>query len=70
ASHLASWFREGVFSHRISSGAEASSRRQTPRQLPAAELTEPSRGLAFVVALDKVVGVSHLRNEQSPDQPS
>jgi len=36
----------------------------------AAELTEPSRGLAFVVALDKVVGVSHLRNEQSPDQPS
>ena len=36
----------------------------------AAELTEPSRGLAFVVALEKVVDVSHLRNEQSPDQPS
>ena len=32
--------------------------------LRAAELTEPNRGLAFVVPLEKVVGVSHLHNKQ------
>jgi nitrogen regulatory protein PII len=29
----------------------------------AAELNEPGRGLAFVVTIDKVVGVPHLMNE-------
>lgn len=33
----------------------------------AAELSEPNRGLAFVVPLEKVVGVSHLHNKQPPD---